>query len=303
MVNLKKNHLIFSNCAKFGNAHGGNRMKYDAVIIGAGVTGSSIARELSKYKLKICVIEAHSDVCEETSKANSGIVHVGFDAKPGSLKAKLNVLGSKMMESLSKDLDFHYRRNGAMIVAFNEEQISKLRELAEQSIENGAGELEPSISEEIEAALLVKNFGIVSPFNITIALAENAAGVYGAEIHNMVLEKGIDGEVDTERIIPRRGEYYLYDHTEGHLVNRIIIQVPTKLGKGVLVTPTIHRNLMVGPNAQDLEDKEANIITEEGLEEILKKVARSIKTLPNPKKIITSFAGLRAHRPEDDFKI
>lgn len=339
-------------------------MKYDIVIIGAGVTGSSIARELSKYKLKICVIEAHSDVCEGTSKANSGIVHAGFDAKPGSLKAKLNVLGSKMMEPLSKELDFHYRRNGAMVVAFNQGQISKLTELAEQSIENGAGELEiingdqarviePSLSREIVAALLVKTSGIVCPFNMTIAFAENAAvngvefrfnskvieiekskadfllqidnynhlkdettkqfistkmiinaaGVYGAEIHNMAVENSLDETLDVERIIPRRGEYCLYDYTEGLLVNHTIFQVPTELGKGVLVTPTVHWNLMIGPNAQDLEDKENNITTENGLEEILRKGSRSLNKLPDSKKIITSFAGLRAHRPEDDFRI
>lgn len=348
-------------------------MNYDIAIIGAGVTGSAIARELSKYDLKVCVIEAHSDVCEGTSKANSGIVHAGFDAHPGSLKAKLNAQGAKKMEALSKELDFHFRRNGAMVVAFDEGEIPKLEKLAEQSIENQVGELkiisgdearklEPALSEKIVAALLIEQSGIVCPFNMTIAFAENAAangvefrlnslvtevkrqengyditinysapaylrdkesssqqnitakmvinaaGVHGDMLHNMVLSQipeaeRMDHTNNTEKIIPRRGEYCLYDHEYATFVQRTIFQVPTELGKGVLVTPTVHWNLMIGPNAVDLEHKDANITTQEGLEEILKKAEKSLKEMPAKNKIITSFAGIRAHRPEDDFLI
>lgn len=160
-------------------------MNYDIAIIGAGVTGAAIARELSKYNLKVCVIEAHSDVCEGTSKANSGITHAGFDAHPGSLKAKLNAAGAKKMEALSKKLDFPYKRNGAMVIAFKDEEIPELKRLANQSIENTVGELqiidgdearklEPALSPDVRAALLINQSGIVCPFNLTIALAENA---------------------------------------------------------------------------------------------------------------------------------
>lgn len=365
-------------------------MNYDIAIIGAGVTGAAIARELSRYNLKVCVIEAHSDVCEGTSKANSGITHAGFDAHTGSLKAKLNAEGAKKMEALSKELDFPYKRNGAMVIAFKDEEIPELERLAKQSIENTVGELqiidgdearklEPALSPNVKAALLINQSGIVCPFNLTIALAENAAtngvefrlntkvvgirkttkqshekereqgfelkleykpplymrteaqmklppdsdellekpsisakmvinaaGVYGDAIHNMVVDSRDVDSVKVqqrENIIPRRGEYCLYDKEYGDFVQRTIFQVPTKLGKGVLVTPTVHGNLMIGPNAVDLEDKENNTTTQMGSEEILEKAKKSLNVMPSSSKIITSFAGIRAHRPEDDFLI
>lgn len=373
-------------------------MNYDIAIIGAGVTGAAIARELSKYNLKVCVIESHSDVCEGTSKANSGITHAGFDAHPRSLKARLNVEGAKKMEALSKELDFPYKRNGAMVIAFMDEEIPELERLAKQSIENTVGELqiidgdearklEPALSLDVRAALLINQSGIVCPFNLTIALAENAAtngvefrlntkvvditqttkqshekeceqgfelkleytpplhmrtdaqmklpadseeiiekqsisakmvinasGVYGDAIHNMVRNSSnldFDSVLDSdsvkvhqrENIIPRRGEYCLYDKEYGDFVQRTIFQVPTKLGKGVLVTPTVHGNLMIGPNAVDLEDKENNTTTQMGSEEILEKAKKSLNVMPPSSKIITSFAGIRAHRKEDDFLI
>ena len=365
-------------------------MNYDIAIIGAGVTGAAIARELSKYNLKVCVIEAHSDVCEGTSKANSGITHAGFDAHTGSLKAKLNAAGAKKMEALSKQLDFPYKRNGAMVIAFRDEEIPELKRLAKQSIENTVGELqiidgdearklEPALSSDVRAALLINQSGIVCPFNLTIALAENAAtngvefrlntkvvdiiqttkqsheneceqgfelkleykpplhmrteeqmklpadseeliekqsisakmvinaaGVYGDAIHNMVIDSSDVDPVKAqqrENIIPRRGEYCLYDKEYGNFVQRTIFQVPTKLGKGVLVTPTVHGNLMIGPNAVDLEDKENNTTTQMGSEEVLEKAKKSLNVMPPSSKIITSFAGIRAHRPEDDFLI
>ena len=365
-------------------------MNYDIAIIGAGVTGAAIARELSRYNLKVCVIEVHSDVCEGTSKANSGITHAGFDAHTGSLKAKLNAEGAKKMEVLSKELDFPYKRNGAMVIAFKDEEIPELERLAKQSIENTVGELqiidgdearklEPALSPNVKAALLINQSGIVCPFNLTIALAENAAtngvefklntkvvgirkttkqshekereqgfelkleykpplymrteaqmklppdsdellekpsisakmvinaaGVYGDAIHNMVVDSRDVDSVKVqqrENIIPRRGEYCLYDKEYGDFVQRTIFQVPTKLGKGVLVTPTVHGNLMIGPNAVDLEDKENNTTTQMGSEEILEKAKKSLNVMPSSSKIITSFAGIRAHRPEDDFLI
>lgn len=324
-------------------------MNYDVVIIGGGVTGSSIARTLSKYNVNVCVLERNTDVCEGTSKANSGIVHRGFDAKTGTLKAKLNVLGSELMEPLSKELDFPYKRNGAMVIATDEDEVTVLTELKERGIANGitdteilsgdeARELEPSLSKDIVAVLNVPNSGIVCPFNLTVALAENAAengvefhletevtaieklndeyrykvvtnkgdffgkvvvnaaGVYGDVIHNMVSE-------NKEEIIPRRGEYCLYDKRFGNVVERTIFQVPSKLGKGILVTPTVHGNVMVGPNAFDVDSKELSATSKEGLEEILFKASKSLEEMPPKNAIITSFAGLRAHSPKGDFII
>ena len=164
---------------------------YDAAIIGAGVIGSAIARELSKYEMSICVVERDEDVCCGTSKANSAIIHAGFDAMPGTLKAKMNVLGNAMMDQLSKDLDFPFKRNGSLVVCTQEESLPKLEELLERGIKNGvpdvriinaeeAKAMEPNLSDSVVAALYAPTGGIVCPFNMTIAMAENAA-VNGVE--------------------------------------------------------------------------------------------------------------------------
>lgn len=319
---------------------------YDVMIIGAGVIGSSIARELSRYQLKICVLERQEDVCSGTSKANSGIVHSGFDAKPGSLKAKLNVQGSKMMEKLSKDLDFAYRRNGSIVLCFHEEDMGKLNELLEQGRANGVDgirivrgkemkELEPNISDEVTALLYAPTGGIVCPFNLTIAMAENAcvngvefrfntevssiikakdgyriktnegdfetravvnaAGVYGDVFNNMVSAHKLS-------ITPRKGEYCLLDKKVGNFVDKTVFQLPTRFGKGILITPTVHGNLLIGPNAQDIDDKEGVNTTGEGIREIIEKAKISTQRVP-VNQVITSFAGLRAHEAGDDFVI
>ncbi len=316
----------------------------DIIIIGAGVTGCAIARELSRYKLKITVLERASDVCEGTSKANSGIAHGGYDARPGTLKAKLNVEGSRMMEALSKELDFPFRKNGSLVLCLEEGNRSELQRLYDQGSKNGVEglriieaeelrQLEPNISEAAVAALYAPTGGIVCPFGLTIALAENAAvngvefrlntevqniekiqdgygittnqgvleskvvinaaGVYADRFHNMVSEEKI-------HIIPRRGEYCLMDKKVGDLVSHTIFQLPTKYGKGVLVTPTVHGNLLVGPTAEDVEDYEAVNTTRKGLDDVLKRGAMSVKNLP-VKQVITSFAGLRAHEEKGDF--
>lgn len=364
----------------------------DVIVIGAGVTGSAVARELSRYNLKTAVLEKASDICEGTSKANSGIVHAGHDAKPGSLKAKLNVEGNQKMEQLAKELDFSYQKNGSLVLCFEEAQKQELKQLYNQGVQNGvlglkllsgqeARELEPALSEDVKAALYAPEGGIVCPFGLTIALAENAAvngvefhlgaqvtkiekiaddkaerlkndiqtdsdtksvgnsidplgyrvyvrelnnkfsdltasdltkeeviekvyearvvvncaGVYADVFHNMVSDKQI-------HIIPRKGEYCLMDKNVGTLVDRTIFQMPTVYGKGVLVTPTVHGNLLVGPSAVDVEDPEEISTTAEGLADILKRAALSVKALPN-RQTITSFAGLRAHEVQGDFII
>lgn len=322
----------------------------DVTIIGAGVTGSAIARELSRYDLEITVLEKESDVCEGTSKANSGIVHSGYDAKPGTLKARFNVEGNRLIHELSPLLDFPFRENGSLVLALEEEGRAGLEELLERGQKNGVPglriierdelkTLEPNVSDSAVCALFAPTGGIVCPFNMNIAFAENAAdngvsfsfdtevisiekktdegggayyhletskgpadtrilinaaGVYADTFHNMVSEKKI-------HITPRKGQYVLMDKTAGEYVSHTLFQLPTKLGKGILVTPTVHGNLMVGPTAENCEDPEDTSTTADGLETVLSRGAFSVESLP--RMIITSFAGLRAHEDGGDFII
>lgn len=319
---------------------------YDVIIIGGGVSGAASARELSRYKVNVCVLEREEDVCCGTSKANSGIVHSGVDAANGSLMAKLNVLGSEMMEDLSKELDFAYRRNGSLIVCRDEEDMPNLQNLYENGVKNGVKDLriltqeevralEPNIADEVIAAVYAPTGGIVCPFGLNIALAENAnvngvefkfntevtdiqkvedgyelhtnngvyktkyvvnaAGVYADKFHNMVSEKKI-------HITPRRGDYCLLDKTAGEHVNCTIFGCPGKLGKGILVTPTVHGNLLIGPTAVDIEDKDAVATTADGLGEVNTKSGLNVKNIPY-RQVITSFAGLRAHEDGHEFII
>lgn len=315
---------------------------YDVIIIGAGVSGCAIARELSRYKMKTMVLEKALDVCEGTSKANSGIAHAGYDAKPGTLKAKLNVEGSRRMKALSEELDFPYKQNGSLVLCFDEKDRSKLEELKKRGECNGVPDirilnreevlsLEPGAGEQVVSALYAPTGAIVCPFGFTIALAENAAvngvefqfgtkvkvirkaaegylietnkgsfetklvinaaGVYADELHNMVSEEKM-------KLTPRRGEYLLCDKLSKGIPSHTLFQLPTALGKGVLVTPTVHGNLLIGPTAEDIEDKEGIETTAEGMELIREKAALSVKELPL-RQVITSFAGLRAHGGED----
>ncbi len=319
---------------------------YDVIIIGAGVSGAAAARELSRYQVKACVLEKEEDVCCGTSKANSAIAHAGYDAANGSLMAKLNVQGNKMMAQLSKDLDFEFIQNGSLVVCTEEENRPGLEALLERGIKNGVEglrivereelvEMEPNISDEAVAALYAPTGGIVCPFNLNIALAENAcangvefrfntqveeieriqggyrlktnqgdveakcvvnaAGVFADEIHNMVSEKKIT-------IIPRRGDYCLLDKTAGNHVKRTIFALPGKYGKGILVSPTVHGNLIVGPTAIDIQDKEGTNTTRAGLDEVITKCANTVKNVPL-RQVITSFAGLRAHEEGHEFLI
>lgn len=361
---------------------------YDVIIIGAGVTGCAIARELSRRQRKVAVLERCGDVCEGTSKANSGIAHAGYDAKPGSMKARMNIRGSQMMEKLSKELDFPYRQNGSIVLGFSRKNHEILQDLYDKGIANGVEKLqllsgdevrrlEPNLSEHVTEALYAPTGGIVDPFLLTIALAENAnvngvdfffrtqvekierrdieksgkvyaggekdcteqgtesakrekecadqkkeenakgsecfyriktnkgiyetkmvvnaAGVYADVIHNMVSSKKL-------HITPRRGEYILLDKKTGGFVNATIFQCPTIMGKGVLVTPTAHGNLLLGPTAEDVGDKEETNTTPEGLEVILTRTGLSAEHIPS-RQAITSFAGLRAHEDGDDFII
>lgn len=319
---------------------------YDAVIIGSGAVGCAVARYLSCYRLSICLVERGEDVCVGTSKANSAICHAGFDAPVGSAKARFNVEGSRMMEGLSQELDFPYRRCGSLVLCFDEAELPHLRELLERGVQNGVEgleildraalrALEPAVSDKAVAALWAPTGAVLCPFGMTIALAENAAangcafrfntevarierrdgffrlhtggdcidtrvvisaaGVYGDALHNQLC-------ADKLTIVPRRGEYCLLDRTCGQLVQHTIFQLPSAMGKGVLVTPTVHGNLLVGPTAVDQPDKDRTATTAEGLRSVAETAAKSVENLPM-RDVITSFAGLRAHLsgPEDDF--
>lgn len=319
---------------------------FDVVIIGAGVVGTAVARELARYDLKICVVEKNNDVNMGTSKANSAIIHAGFDAVPGSLKAKLNVMGNKIMDKLSKDLDFEFKRNGSMVLCFEEENIPKLHELKAQGEKNGvegmkvisgeeARKMEPALSLEVKAALYAPTGGIVCPFGMNLAFAENAfmngvefkfnykvmdmkkvkdefiisdgkeeikskfivnaTGVYSDEFNNMISNNKIN-------IRARKGEYLLFDKTSGEKVAHTIFQLPTRLGKGILVTPTVHGNLLIGPNALDINEKDDVTTTKEGIKEVMEKAALSVTDIPM-NMVITSFSGLRATGNTGDFII
>ncbi|WP_044915045.1 NAD(P)/FAD-dependent oxidoreductase [Butyrivibrio sp. WCE2006] len=324
-------------------------MVYDVIVIGAGVSGSAVARELSRYEGNFCVLEKCEDVCEGTSKANSAIVHAGFDAHTDTLMAKLNVRGNEMMDELCRDLDIPFKRNGSMVVCIYKETLPELQKLYDRGVANGvkdmrilsrseALEMEPNLSDSTEGALYAPTGGIICPFRLCIAMAENAnengvdfrfntkvenikkhedglwhirtnngeyitkyvvnaAGVYADTIHNMV-----SMDDDKIKIIPRRGEYCLLDKEVGNHVTHTVFPQPSKFGKGVLVSPTVHGNLIVGPTAVDIDDPEGTNTTAEGINDLITKASDHVKNLPI-KKVITSFAGLRAHEVCHDFII
>lgn len=319
-------------------------MCYDVAIIGAGVIGALAARELSKYELKTILIEATNDVAMGASKANSGIVHAGFDAKPGTLKAKLNVKGCAMMPQVCKDLSVPYRKNGSLVVAFSEEEMDTIKELYDRGIANGVPELsilskeqlkeiEPNLADDVYGALAAESAGIVCPYELTIAATENAV-VNGVEfkrnfkVKSIKFEDGLftvtsdAGEIKTKYVIDaagahsdeiarmigdesvnlimRRGEYFILDKAVGNMVSHTIFQCPTKMGKGILVSPTVDGNLLIGPTAEDIEDKYDKSTTSEGLKTIK---TFSVKSCPavSVRNAITSFTGLRAHPVNDDF--
>lgn len=323
-------------------------MFYDVAIIGAGVTGSLTARKLSEYNLKVALIEKCNDVACATSKANSGIVHAGFDARVGTLKADLNVKGAEMMPETCKSLHVPYKQIGSLVVAFSEEELEVLDELYERGIENKIDpdsmeildrdalvELEPNISDTAVGALLAKTAGIVCPYELTIAAADcailngvdfkrncgvsainykddrfvltteqgeieakyviNAAGVHADDIARMVGD-------DSLHIIARLGEYALLDKSVGSIANHVIFQCPSKMGKGILITPTVDGNIICGPTAIDVEDKESVAIAVDALSNVFEGVTRSIPSI-SMRNTITSFGGLRAHDESRDFVI
>lgn len=320
---------------------------YDVCIIGAGVVGMNIARQLSRYKLQVCVLEKNQDVSCGCSKANSGIVHGGYSDEPGTLKAELCVKGNRMYEQLNKELNFGYRQTGSLVLAFSAEEIHTLHTLAEYGRHNGveglaviSGEqaraMEPYLSSEVEAALYCPNAGVTSPYEFVVALAENAVanGVtlkLGSEVTKIqtgdagftvstsqgesltaryvINAAGIHSDrvaqlagIHDYRITPRRGQYVVLDKEQNYLVKSVIFQVPTKLGKGILVTTTYHGNLMIGPNAEEIEDKEDVSTDDKTLEYIVQTARKSVPGF-TMKKALKSFAGNRPVANRKDWVI
>ena len=321
-------------------------MHLDVLIIGAGVVGCALARELSRFDARLAVLERMADVAEGASKANSGIVHAGFDAKPGTLKARLNVEGAKMYPDLCKELGAPYQQPGALVLGFTLEDMHTLRELYDQGIQNGVPglkllsreevlALEPNTNPETAGALLAETSGLTSPYEFSFALADhaaqngaafhmetevrkifrqggvwhvltsrgeytaeaviNCAGIHSAKLHNMISDKKYT-------IIPRRGEYYLMDRMAHLPFSRTMFQCPTKMGKGILVSPTVHGNLLLGPSAEDIDDDADTATTAEGLKTILEKARLTWKSA-SPRGTITTFSGIRAHESNGDFVI
>jgi len=319
---------------------------YDCCIIGAGVIGCAIARQLAYYQIKTVVIEKGADVCSGTSKANSGIIHAGYDATSGSLKAKLNVAGNPLFDRVCAELKVPYARLGTFVVAITDEEINDLEKLKQKGIKNKVPKLEiitdrarikkmePKLTDKATGVLFAPTGGIISPYDLTIGLAENAningieflfnseviniqvkenykelktstknirtriiinaAGVYADKISAMV-------GLDYFNIHPRKGQYILLDKNTVEL-NHVLFPLPTKISKGIVVSPTTEKHVYLGPNAQDILNKEDKSTTTEGLLEIIEGGRRLIPDLPI-QQAITTYAGLRAVSNTDDFII
>ena len=321
-------------------------MKYDIAIIGAGISGAAVAAALSRYAVRICVLEKGNDVSAGASKANSGIVHAGYDAEPGTLMAKFNAQGAALYPELCRRLDVPFSQCGSYVLAFDEEDLKTLRDLRERGKRNGIPDLhivgaeelrrrEAQVSEAAVAALYAPQAGIVSPYELVVALMENAmdngaelflesgvqnirrrdggylievedreieaacvincAGAYADRIHNMLLEPAFT-------IRSRRGEYYLLDKYAAGIVNSVIFQCPGPAGKGVLVAPTTHGNVLAGPNSAPVPDPGDTGTTREGLSEVWAQALKSVPQLPYD-QVITTFAGVRAEPSSGDFII
>lgn len=322
-------------------------MNYDVAIIGAGVIGGMIARELSKYSLSVAILEKENDVACKASKANSGIVHGGYDPEPDTLKARLNAAGVEKLFAAADELHVPYRRNGSFVCAFGPDEEDALQKLYERGIQNGiegleilsgdkARELEPNLSKTISKVLSVPNAGIICPYELTVASIGNAIDNGVSLIRNFAVseikrdENGItvtaeNGQTvcaeyclncagcssdkiarlagdDFFEIIPRAGQYILLDKTEGSRVDRTIFQVPTKEGKGILVSPTVDGNLLTGPTAERVESSEHTETTPEGLNTVIRLAAKSVPDIAF-RQVITSFTGVRSSEKKGDFII
>ena len=318
---------------------------YDIAIIGCGVIGAATAYALSRRDQSVVILEAANDVADGTTKANSAILHAGYDPEPGTRMARLNVHGSAMAGEICAKLDVPYRQCGSLVLALSEAELPHIRHLYENGVANGVPgirllsaeetrAMEPNVSAEVAGALYAPSAAIVSPWEYALAMTEvavrngvelrrscpvtaiekiaggwrltvpggtveakyiiNAAGVYAEQVHAMVGKPRY-------HIEPTRGEYYLLDKSEGKRVDHVIFQCPNELGKGVLVSPTVHGNLIVGPNAERVEG-ENTACTANGLAYVSATARRSVPGI-NFGESIRNFAGVRANVDVDDFII
>jgi glycerol-3-phosphate dehydrogenase len=320
---------------------------FDVCVVGAGVVGGLVARLLSTYELKVAIVEKNSDVAMGATRANSAIVHAGFDAKEGSLKAKLNVRGSKMMEEVAKSLGVRYKKNGSLVVGFGEEDRNTLLSLLERGEKNGVEglrildreeilKIEKNIGEGVTCALYAPTGAIICPYELCMAGVGNAMD-NGAELYLDFTVTAIESDKDSYtvvsedgrsisaryvvncagvysddvarlagdgsfEVIPRRGEYMLLDKECGALVSHTIFRCPSKMGKGILVSPTVDGNLLLGPTAEDIDDKSDTSTTAEGLASVRAKASEQVRGV-DFSKVITSFTGLRSVGSTGDFII
>lgn len=320
---------------------------YDVIVIGAGVVGSLVARALSRYRLRILLLDQASDVGEGATKANTAIVHAGYDAKPGTLKAELNLAGNAMFDQVCADLDVDFDRCGSYVVAVTEEDKATLAELLERGKRNRVPGLqvidgvemrrrEPMITDQVAGALYAPTAGLVDPFGLCIGAAEcavlngvqllldtrvtgllrhgpqvtgvrttrgdlasswvvNAAGLWADDIMRYA-------GLDALTITPRKGEYFVLDRLAAQIVRNVLFPCPTPVSKGIMVTRTIHGNVMLGPNAVDTLSKNDGATTAPGLNEVMAGALRLIPALDS-RLVIRTFAGLRAAANTQDFLI
>ena len=316
---------------------------YDVLIVGCGITGAAAAFELSKYQLKVGILERENDVAAGTTKANSAILHAGYDPEPGTLMAKLNVRGVELARELCAKLDVPYDPCGSLVLAFSEEEAATVEALYARGVENGvegmkvltgdeARAMEPNLADTVVSALYAPSAAICSPWEYCLALAETAVK-NGAELHletevtgltsgeegwtvhtnkgdfaarYVVNAAGVDAQTvhemaapTTFTIKPARGQYYLLDKSEGERVSTVIFQCPSKLGKGVLVSPTVHGNLIVGPNSEPVAGDDT-AVTAEGLASVRNAAVRSVPSVQFGQSI-RNFAGTRAAADTGDF--
>ncbi len=315
---------------------------YDVIIIGGGVIGTAAAYELTKYDLRVALFEKENDIATGTTKANSAIIHAGYDPVPGSLIARLNVRGNLLAHEICKKLDVPFKETGSVVCAFGEEDDATVKKLYDRGVQNGVPglrildreelrALEPNISEEATSALYAPTAGVISPWEYALAFAETAV-VNGLELHlnekvtdikenTVVTEKGeysakyivaaagvncaeVEGYVKEPdyQLKASKGEYFLLDISAFGIVNTVVFQCPNKNGKGVLISPTVHGNIIVGPNAEAAEDNTDVSTTAQGLDFVRNAAYKSVPSL-NLSTNIRNFAGMRANTNNEDFII
>lgn len=320
------------------------KFNFDVAVVGSGVIGALVARELKKYCLSVVILEAAEDVAAGASRANSGIVHAGFDAPVGTLKAKYNVAGNMLMEQTCRELGVKFIRNSSLVVARKGEEEGVLQELFHRGRQNGVeglkivlkeqvSEKEAHLSAGVNAALFAPTGGIVCPYGLTIAAIGNAMD-NGAKLYCGFEVIGAERENDGWRIVSsdgrevtaciivncagagaervanlfgdkffriglRRGEYMLLDKSVGNYVRHTVFTVPGKVGKGVLVSPTVDGNLLVGPTSVE-DENYTTAIRRDAFTEIRRKATAMLDDIPFG-QVITSFAGERAYCDRHDF--